>query len=189
MPLSLRTEVITLRRKTHEPQSNRLYDEMKRWLVFTLGMTARSASRCRCPAIDQKPTVSLPPGTTRIQVQRQMHRSQTLEHSATIPSRRQAPGIRRLMPNKAPDSEYFTAFSFMWDHPPSDFIPSSMCENHNTESRNTGFHGRATARRATADNGKSLLCHQATTWRGHACPVLHPIRGLHIRLHHGRIPL
>lgn len=48
-----------MRRKTYEPQSNRLYDEMKRRLVFTSGMTALRASRCRCPVIDQKPTVSL----------------------------------------------------------------------------------------------------------------------------------
>lgn len=100
MPLSLRTEVITLRRKTYEPQSNRLYDEMKRRLVFTSGMTALRASRCRCPAIDQKPTVSLTPGTTWIQAQRQMHRSQTSEQSATIPSSRQAPGIRSPIPTK-----------------------------------------------------------------------------------------
>lgn len=125
----------------------------------------------------------------RIQVQRQMHRSQTSEHSATIPSRRQAPGIRRPIPNKTPDSEYFTAFPFMRDHPPSDFIPILMCENHNTESRNTGFLDRATARRATAENGKSLLCHHDTTWRGNVCPVLHPKPELHIRLHHGCFPL
>ena len=162
---------------------------MKRRLVFTRGMTARPASRCRCSAIDQKPTVSLPPGTSRIQVQRQMYRSQTSEHSATIPSHRQTPDIRRSIPYKAPDSGYFTAFRFMREYPPFDFIPNPMCENHNTESLNTGFHDRASARRATAENGKSLLCLHATTWRGHACPVLHQIQELHIRLHHGRIPL